>query len=241
MRWNVTLLVGVMLYASIVLQAPPVFAETLQSSNYKFNETSVGTSGLIGSGSTNYRITEATGDTGVGSTSSSNFQINAGTKTTSDPALSFAITGSSPGFGAFSASTTATTTATFSVLNYTSYGYVIQVTGSPPSNGTHHITPMSIIGPSQTGIEQFGMNLVANTLPISLGANPDNGQFGFGAVTANYNTPNNYYYHDGDIIAQAVKDSGVTNYTISYIVNVAPLTRGGQYTTNQTLIVTGTY
>ena len=82
---------------------------------------------------------------------------------------------------------------------------------------------------------------MANTLPTSLGANPDNGLFGYGSVTANYNTPNKYYYQSGDIIAQSTKDSGVTNYTLSYIANVAALTAGGQYTTNQTLVVTGTY
>jgi hypothetical protein len=91
------------------------------------------------------------------------------------------------------------------------------------------------------GIEQFGINLVANTLPISFGANPDNGQFGFGSVASGYNTPNNFRYVNGETIASASKDSGITNYTISYIVNVAPLTAGGTYTANQALVVTGTY
>lgn len=227
-----------LLISVALLQA--AHAETLQSNNFKFDETSVGTSGLINSGSANYGITEATGDAGVGNSKSDNFQINAGSKTTGDPSLSFAVT-SSAGFGTFSASTTATTTATFTVLNYTTYGYVVQLVGPPPTNGVRSLAPMSVLGPSQTGVEQFGVNLVANTLPTSLGANPDNGLFGYGSVTANYSTPNKYYYQSGDIIAQSTKDSGVTNYTLSYIANVAALTAGGQYTTNQTLVVTGTY
>ncbi len=228
-----------LLISVALLQA--AHAETLQSNNFKFDETSVGTSGLINSGSANYGITEATGDAGVGNSKSDNFQVNAGSKTTGDPSLSFAVTSSSAGFGTFSASTTATTTATFTVLNYTTYGYVVQLVGPPPTNGVRSLAPMSVLGPSQTGVEQFGVNLVANTLPTSLGANPDNGLFGYGSVTANYSTPNKYYYQSGDIIAQSTKDSGVTNYTLSYIANVAALTAGGQYTTNQTLVVTGTY
>lgn len=216
-------------------------AETLQSNSFKFDETSIGTSGMVNSGSTNYGITEATGDAGVGNSTSNNYQINAGSKTTGDPALAFVVNGGSGNLGALSASTTATATASFTVLNYTTYGYVVQLIGAPPTNGPHSITAMSVLGASQAGVEQFGVNLVANTLPTSLGANPDNGLFGYGSVTANYNTPNKYFYQSGDIIAQSVKDSGVTNYTLSYIVNVAPLTNGGQYTTNQTLVVTGTY
>jgi hypothetical protein len=100
---------------------------------------------------------------------------------------------------------------------------------------------MSTTTTSQIGVEQFGINLVANTSPTSFGANPDNGQFGFGSITANYATANNYRYVDGETVAQATKNSGVTTYTISYVTNVATLTPGGQYSADQTIIVTGTY
>lgn len=232
-------IVVALLMSTVLFQA--TYAQTTQSNNYKFDETSIGTSGLINSGSANYGITEATGDVATGNSSSNNFQINAGSKTTGDPSLSFVVNSTGSNFGTFSASTTSTATASFAVLNYTTYGYVVQIVGTPPMNGTHSISPMSVLGASQTGVEQFGINLVANTLPISIGNNPDNGQFGFGSVTSNYSTPNKYFYQSGDIVAQSVKDSGVTNYTISYIANVSPLTHGGQYTTNQTLVVTGTY
>lgn len=100
---------------------------------------------------------------------------------------------------------------------------------------------MATNGPSVVGTSQFGINLVANTLPISIGANPDNGSFGFGLASTNYNTPNQYRYISGETIAQAPKSSGVTVYTITYLVNVPALTPGGQYISDQTLIVTGTY
>lgn len=216
-------------------------AEILKSSNFQLDNSQLGNMSENTSTSTSYGITAALGDLASGNTKSGNYQVTAGSNTTSLPSLAFSVNNVAANFGTLSASTTSTSTSTFSVRNYTTYGYVVQVSGTPPINSGHTIAPMNILGPSQTGIEQYGMNLVANTLPASLGSNPDNGQFGFGSVMGNYAVPNKYYYADGDIIAQALKDSGITNYTISYILNVAGLTPGGTYTGNQTLIVTGTY
>ena len=108
---------------------------------------------------------------------------------------------------------------------------------------------MATTAASQAGVEQFGVNLVANTSPVNFGANPDNGQFGFGVIGngpgspgyANYSTPNQFRYVSGDTIASAPKSSGQTTYTLSFIANVAGVTPGGKYLSNQLLIVTGTY
>jgi len=225
----------------VFIIVPNCFAETSQSSNYKFDESSIGSGGLIESSSANYKASDATGDLVVGDSASNNYQINTGSKTTNDPTLSFIINSSGADFGSFSATTATTTTATFSVMNYTSWGYVVQIVGESPSNGAHQIPAMATTGNSQVGKEQFGINLVANTSPISVGANPNNGQFGFGSAAPNYATSNKYRYVSGETIATAPKSSGVTTYTISYLVNVGDLTPGGKYSSNQTLIVTGTY
>jgi hypothetical protein len=220
----------------------PVFADPLRSSNFQFQETSLGGTGLYNSNSANYQTAgSARGILGVGNSASSGFQINAGNITTNDPALSFAVIDSSIDFGAFSAGTTTTATSTFSVIDYTSYGYVVQIVGTPPANGAHTIPALSSTTTSQSGTEQFGINLVANTSPTSFGANPDHGQFGFGSASANYGTPNNYRYVSGETIASAPKSSGQTIYTISYIVNVNSLTVGGIYSSGQTLICSGTF
>lgn len=225
----------------------PPFADALQSTHYQFIESSLGGLGTANSNapsSLNYQNAQSSGaEIGLGTSTSTNYQIEAGNTTTKDPALTFAITSATSNFGAFSAAAAATATSTFQVINYTSYGYVVEVIGNPPTNAEtgHTITAMSTTGPSQAGVEQFGMNLVANTSPVSLGANPDHGQFGFGSAETGYDTPNNYTYNSGDTIASAPKSSGQTTYTISYIVNVTNLTPGGTYTTNQTLICTGTY
>lgn len=217
------------------------YAVVPQSNNYRFDESTIGSGGLIQSSSENFQGSNASGDLTVGNSASENFQVESGSQTTNDPTLAFAINTADANFGSFSASSPTVATATFSVANYTAFGYVVQIVGSPPTNGTHVIDPLPIEATSQVGIEQFGVNLVANTLPVSVGANPNNGQFGFGEAAPNYNTSNSYRYVSGETIAKAPKSSGLTTYTLSYLVNVDSLTPGGKYTSDQTLIVTGTY
>lgn len=218
-----------------------VYADTLQSANYQFDESVIGAGGMIQSGSANYRASSTSGNLTVGNSASGNFQIDTGSPTSPDPTLSFAINNNDADFGSFTASGATVTTATFAVSNYTSYGYVAHIFGEPPSNGDHTIAPMIETDPSQPGVEQFGINLVANTLPVSVGANPDNGDFGFGEAAPNYGISNEYRYVSGETIALAPKSSGVTEYTLSYLVNVESLTPGGKYASDQTIIVTGTY
>lgn len=216
-------------------------AESLQSSSYRFEESLLGAGGLNQSSSASYQGSSSVGDVGSGEAASANFQVRQGSQTTDDPTLSFAINTANANFGDFSPATAATTTSSFSVSNYTSYGYVVQVLGTPPTNGAHTLAAMASTDTSHLGTEQFGINLVANTSPTSVGANPDHGQFGFGSATTNYGTSNNYRYVSGETIASSPKSSGITTYTITYLINVGSLTPGGKYTSDQTLVVTGTF
>lgn len=244
MIWRTARLGGLLvalIVCTLAITSVPARALELQSANYTLREGSIGSGSLNQSSSTSYRITDATGDIGIGNSASSNYNLSAGTKTPVDPTLSFAITSGAINFPAFSASAASMTTSTFTVLNYTSYGYVVQVAGTAPTNDGHTLPAMTSTGPSTPGTEQFGINMVANTSPFNIGANPDNGGYGFGAAAANYATPNAYRFVSGETIASAPKSSGVTNYTISYLVNVAGLTPGGQYKSDITLIVVGTY
>lgn len=221
------------------LFAFPVSA--LESPNYRIDESAISTGNLLQSSSANYRALDGINDLAIGNSASSNYQVNAGTKTDPYPWLSVRILSGNANFGVLSSATTATATASFSVVNYTSYGYVVQIEGATPTNNAHSLPAMTT-ETSQAGIEQFGINLVANTQPVNpLGANPDNGQFGYGTVNTDYATANIFNYSDGGIIASAPKSSGVTTYTISYVLNVKPLTPGGQYNANQSLVITGTY
>jgi hypothetical protein len=113
--------------------------------------------------------------------------------------------------------------------------------GDTLKNGSYSLPPMTTTAASSAGTEQFGMNLVANTSPSNVGSNPIYDVFGIGTVAGNYSTPNQFRYVSGETIASADKSSGKTTYTITYLANVQSLTPGGQYHTDQTLVVTGTY
>jgi hypothetical protein len=231
------------------LLSPPI-AEARSSPNYRFEETSLGGSGFLNAQSNNYQATGTSGILGLGDSAGSGYQLSNGHVTTPDPTLSFIVNDFDIAFPEFSPSVAATTTATFQVINDTGYGYIVQIYGTPPTYGSHTLAPMGTTAPepSQVGIEQFGINLVANTSPVSVGANPVNDenvqygkQFGFGQESANYDTANNYRFVSGDTIAEAPKSSGKTTYTISYLVNVDNLTPGGKSTSNQPIICIGTY
>jgi hypothetical protein len=158
--------------------------------------------------------------------------------------LEFSVSTSSVSLGTLLTSQTGTGTASFSVRNYTSNGYIVQLIGGTPTNGSHSLTPLSTASASSAGTEQFGVNTVANTAPVTFGADPQqvpDGSFSFGAAASGYNVANNFKYISGDVIAQAAESSGQTTYTISYIANISSSTPTGQYTTAQSLVCTGTY
>jgi hypothetical protein len=234
---RIVLLFGV----ALLLLPTPVFAQGSASNNYRMDETALGQSGLPDSASSSYKGKVSLGDIGVGDSSSTNYNASGGSQTSNDPALTFSVNSSSVSFPTFATNAASMASTTFSVTNYTSFGYIVLISGSPPTYASHSITPMATAGTSSTGFEQFGINLVANTSPQSIGANPNQGQFGFGVAAAGYDTANNYKYVDGGTIASAPKSSGKTDFTISYLINVGSLTPGGQYTTHNELIVVGTY
>jgi len=223
----------------------PVLA-TASSSNYRVEEDFIGSGGLTDESSSNFHAKETIGDLAVGETGSANFQTNNGFTTTNDPTLSFLVTSSTINLGTLSSSSTATGTATFTVKNYTSWGYVVLTTSQPPNNGSGHtLAPMTTAGASAAGTEQFGINLVANTSPANFGADPvqvPSSNFSSGVAASGYNTANTFKYVVGDVIASAPKASGETDYTVSYIANVNNTTTGGgQYTGGHDLVVVGTY
>lgn len=240
-KWQVRVVgLGASMVLAVGIVMASTYADPLVSPHYRFDESTLGGGGLVQSSSPHYQSAESIGDTAVGNTSSTNYQIETGSKTTGDPTLGFSVNNATP-FEQFSAGGTATATSTFSVSNYTSYGYIVQIVGTPLSNGPHTIPDMATTGDPLPGVEQFGINLVANTSPKSFGANPDHGQFGFGDPTPNYGTPNKYRFVSGETIASAPKSSGVTKYTVSYIADVDSLTPGGKYSSDEEIICTGTF
>lgn len=243
-RW--TIIIAMLLLVVIMARQVIVMAQGA-SPGYRIDESYLGPGGELESGSTNFSVQagqQSTGNTGAVEGTSTNYRTQGGATTTSDPTLRCAINTSSLNLGALSIATTATATATFSVLNYTSYGYNVSIIGNTPGNGGYNLTNMSSNAASSTGTEQFGINLVANTNPATFGSNPaqiPDSTFSFGTAATNYNTTNSYRYVSGETIATAPKSSGQTDFTISYIVNVSTTTPGGAYSGNQVIVCTGTY
>lgn len=224
--------------------APLLGAQSLSSPSYSIDESYIGPGGSVDSNSANYSSNSTVGDIGVGNTASTTYQQDTGFNTTADPRLSVVINTSNISFGALSTSVAATATSTFSVLNYTSYGYAVYTVGNPPTNGSHTLAGINPRTASVVGTEQYGINLKANTSPTTFGAeavqNPST-DFSNGSASTGYDTSNLFKYIAGEKIAEASRSSGQTDYTISYVVNVSTNTPGGQYTGSQSIVVVATY
>lgn len=234
----------ILIAASIIVVWPVTTLAQSSSTSYKVEETFFGTGGELDASSANFRAKQSLGETAVGNTTSTNFQSNAGFNTTFQPFLEFSVTGSNTDLGVLSTGITAHTSGTFSIRTYLSSGYVIQTASDPPRNSNYFLSPLASPTASSAGTEQFGINLVHNTSPANLGADPvqsPDGSFSFGTVSAGYNTTNLYKYVKNDVVAESNRSSGTTIYTVSYIYNVSTTTAGGTYSFDHELVATATY
>jgi len=245
MSWKQTIKATV-LGVLILLAMPAIALAGGQSSstNYQVNEVFFGSGGELNACSTNYCSKQSAGETAVGNTASSNYQAQAGFNTDRTPYIQFSVSNPNINLGTLTSTTTKTATATFSIEAYLSHGYTVINASGPPTNGSYTMAALSTPTASSVGTEQFGINLVANTAPVTFGANPvytPNNTFSFGQVAASYSSPNLYKYVDGDTIAYSTASSSITTFTISYIFNVSNVTPGGTYVLNHVLVATGTY
>jgi len=165
--------------------------------------------------------------------------------------LEFHIDTTTVDLGNLDSLATKTGNADFHVRAYINSGYTVQTVSQPPkyTSGTqsHTLSPMTTLGTSTIGTEQFGINLKHNTSPANFGSDPSpqpDGTYATGVAATGYDTANQFKYNVGDIIAQTPPGSsgwGQTNFTISYIANVAALTPAGDYTMIHDLVVVATY
>jgi hypothetical protein len=216
------------------------------SNNYSASEVQIGGNGNASNDcSGNYCAQESVGDTVVGGSGSSTYSAQFGSDTTNEPLLEVIVNGGNQNLGVLDPSTTATATFGVNVRSYLSDGYTVYITGSPPSQGSHTLTALNASCPctSQTGAEQFGINLADNTSP-NIGAIPvqvPSGSFSFGAATSDYNQADLFKYHDGDAIAGSDTSTGETDYTLSMILNISNVTPGGHYTGTFSAVVVPVY
>jgi hypothetical protein len=195
---------------------------------------------------------------GIGTSSSDDFDLNAGFITQDVPYLAFAVTGASVNFGTLSDVSTSSGAAqsgacncSFIVRTYLSSNYTVLTVSDPPTNENGDILDAkSTLGvPSgDQNVEEFGINLVDNTSP-NIGANlsnqPDN-SFADGQAATGYSTVDQFKYGVGDVIARSAATAtnpavGETYYTISYIAKIKPLTEAGFYEMRHDLVAVPTY
>lgn len=232
-----------------LLVIAPVFAQESTSPNYRVNEYQFGSGGELDSTSASFRAQSNVGALGVGRSASTNYAAEGGFVTPSEPFLELFVNTSNVDLGDLSDSATATGNSVFWVRTYLSSAYVVQtMSPSLTSEGGAIIDPKATLGAPMVGTEEFGINLVDNSSP-DIGADPLNvpdNSFADGAVAAGYNTPNQFKYGQGDIIAHSPGTAGNqavgrTDYTISYIANINSITEAGHYTMVHNIVVTATF
>lgn len=128
--------------------------------------------------------------------------------------------GSYINFGELSSKATRTATSQMLASTNAAYGYSVTLAGTTMTAGTNVIPALSG-GSSQVGASQFGINGRQNSAP-SVGGEP-NGP-GLTMPRAGYDTPNQYRFAAGDIVASTNTTDDYRKMTMSYIVN----TKAGQ-------------
>lgn len=219
-----------------------VAAAQSTSPNYRVDEYYFGTGGELNACSGNYCSKQSAGELAAGRTASANYQAQVGFNTSDTPILEVAVNGN-VNFGVLDTETTATGTANVQVRTYLSSGYNMVIAGSPPKINAHTLSTSAFSGPSMPGQEQFGINLVKNTSP-NVGEDPEqvpDNTFGFGFPNGNYSVGNNFMYQDGATVASSNTSSGQTNYTVSFIANMANNTPAGKYTTDLSIVVVAAF
>jgi len=249
--FGVGMIVGAVLLPMLIIASASA-APTYTSPTYGVDEVFMGAGGANDMSSASYQGRASLGDTVVGNTGSTNFQAYGGFTTTGDPYIEFIVSNPNVDLGVLSPGTTATTTAEFQVRTYLASGYNVVNASDPPSTGAgptlHYLTNLTSPTAPATNTEQFGINVVANTVPATLGGGvskdpqqlPD-ASYSYGAAATGYDTTNLYKYVKGDTIATSSRSSGLTTYTISYIYNISAVTPAGEYKIDHNLVATSTY
>lgn len=141
-------------------------------------------------------------------------------------------------FGELSARYTATAQSMILICTNAEYGYTISMQGTTMLSGINSIDALATPDVSRPGIGQFGMNIRANSTP-NVGQDPAGP--GTGTPVGMYNTPNQYVFRSGDVIASNGTTEDYRMYTMSYIVNVDSKQPPGVYVTTLTYIALASF
>lgn len=141
--------------------------------------------------------------------------------------------------GDLSSNSTLVAQSQMAVGTNASGGFAITANGTPMAAGTNVIPGLDRPTPSQRGVNQFGINLTANSEP-AVGKQPE-GEWANAIATPDYDIPDHYKYVPGQVVAYSPSVSLMKKFTVSYIVNSDPNLRAGVYTTTITYIASGRF
>lgn len=228
----------------ICVYSMPAKAQTSSSKNYQAVELQFGSSANEESCSSKYCSSFTIGELSSGGSTSAAF----GVAKYSEPVIEMIIEAGASHLGNLTTEEAATKTAIVKVRNYQTGGYHLQVYGKTPAYNSHYLSPITSPTTSRPGTEQFGINLVKNTLPV-VGENikqvpiTDDGLVSdiYGEVMPNYSTPDLFTYVDGDVVARSVSDTGGSDYTISMIMNISSATPAGHYAGDFSILLVPAY
>jgi hypothetical protein len=243
--------IGAAIAACVLAFAPTLSAAESSSNNYSVDRVFFGAGGELEACSGTYCAKQSAGEIAAGHIAGAAFRANAGFNVDREPYLAFSVAGSTTDLGYLNQAGTATATATFAVKTYLASGYVVHLASDPPTSEAptaHVLNALTTPTASSAGTEQFGINLIENTVgcgaPANFGANPvqvpDN-TFSFGAVENDYDNCGQFKYIKGDTVASSSQSTGETDYTISFIYNISNLTPNGEYRFSGELVATSTF
>ena len=212
------------------------------SENYQVVEPEFGVGASLDSCSGSYCAKATIGSLTGDEASSQNYTSSFGPVATGgEPMLDVLVEPGISQLGELATTKTSFKTMTVKVRSYQSGGYMLQIYGDPPSYQDHSLATTSSPVVSTAGVEQFGINIVANTQPESFGANPihqPSNEDASSLAEDNYKTPDRFMYQCGDVLAITRSQSSEVHYTISMVVNVAGSTPAGHYSGDYSTIIT---
>ena len=131
-------------------------------------------------------------------------------------------------YGDFSDLATSTGTSQFVVATNAAFGYNVTIHGETMTSGNFIIPQLKTPTASRVGVSQFGLNIVANSIP-RVGLNSIGR--GIASPNLNYGTTNYFSYNDGDTVVSSSNATDFNEFTASYLVNVSADQAEGVYAT----------
>ncbi len=222
----------------MALTCPLLVYGAMSSGNYQIFADGFMYAGDSDLNSANYMMVAGGGEIGMGLSDSANYSLRAGTPAIDrEPAIGITVVADTVDLGVLSAGATATNTNTIQSFSNSHGGYVLKVYGQTLTYNAETITAIGASAQaSAVGTEQFGINLVANTIPV-VGVNPT---LRSAVLDADYGTTNQFAFADNDTVATSTKPSS-DSFTVSYIANISAGTAAGLYQTRVVFTLTSNF